>query len=251
MNDYAHAIDVSSHQDPDAVPYAELAANGVRAVWIRAAYGSRLDTAAVEHAKRARDAGIEPALYLFWRFLEADSPQLEALLRQHDACGIGPGSPSPWFDVEDDRDRRGNVICAISKAWLPRVEAFLRALRDEYGAAVLYAYESALDGPLAWPRWPTVVAHYRGDGEQRWPPCALTPAPGAAVVGHQYGVGPGATHRGVQQRVGAGVLDRDWVRWPPPRICDRPELPGPPPAVPLTEQQIAAQAALAAMEGIR
>lgn len=251
MTEYAHAIDVSHHQAPAAVPWRELAENGVRACWVRAAYGTTPDERAAEHIGLARAAGMAVGLYTFWRAMQDDAAQLAALRAQHAACGVGPGDLAPWLDVEDDRDRRGNVISPMARGWLPRVESCMRALVSEYGAACLYAYESALDGPLSWPEWPTVVAHYRGEREQRWPPCAVTAPPWADVVGHQYGVGPGVTHRGPQLSLDAGALDRDWMRWPPLRIGDAPALPGPAPVVPLTDQQIAAHAALAAQKGIQ
>jgi hypothetical protein len=246
---WLHGVDVSHHQDPNAVPWRDLAANGVRACWVRASYGTRIDGQAVAHVQQARVAGMRVGLYLFWRRAESDEAQLATLAERHMAALVGPGDLAPWIDVEHDTDRHGRIIDAMAASWRPRVDSMMRLTVERFGRAYLYAFESGLS-LLGWPAWPLVVAHYRGDGEQRWPPLRLGAPASADVAGHQYGVGQGTSHRGVQMRVGAGVLDRDWMREPLLEIA----APAPvvvPPVVQPDARNLAALAADALIRGLR
>lgn len=246
---YCHAIDVSHHQDPAAVPWGELAANGVAACWVRAAYGTTPDSRAEAHVRRARAAGMQVGLYLFWRRRLTDQEQLDTLAAQHMACTVGPGDLAPWIDVEHDCDKHGNIIDRMAAGWRGRVDNMMGLATERFGAACLYAYESGLE-LLGWPACPLLVAHYRGDGEQRWPPLQIKPPATADVRGHQYGVGAGTSHRGIQMRTAPGALDRDWMRTPLLEIQPAPRVIVPP-VVQLDDRQLSALAADALQRGIR
>ena len=96
-----YGVDVSHHQDPEAVPWQRLQGK-VDFVIVRAAYGNKLDQHAKEHVRRARDIGAKVGLYLFFRPGQRWEDEARALESVSDSCIIENGDIIPSLDIEDD-----------------------------------------------------------------------------------------------------------------------------------------------------
>lgn len=151
-----YAIDVSHHQDPDALPWESFRGH-VDAVMVRAAYGIRLDERARGHVQRARRIGAKVGLYLFFVHAQSESDQFVALQRAAESCGIGTGDVVPALDIEDDDG-------PVSPSWAPKCESIVEKIVDCFGDAIIYTTQRCF-GMLGRPEWllhrPLWVADWR------------------------------------------------------------------------------------------
>lgn len=151
-------IDVSAHQSPDAVRWRELAKTH-RFVVARATYGTRLDATFAEHVHRAREEGLVPGAYHFFRQGQDVQAQLDAFSAAAEHAGMGPGWLPPALDVESNAAFDGPVTAA---GYAP-AEDICKAWRARWGQALVYTNAStwALTGNPEWLRdYPLWVAHY-------------------------------------------------------------------------------------------
>lgn len=94
-------IDVSHHQNPDALDYPKLAETHAFVI-VRATYGTTRDRKTAEHVKQAREAGLTVGLYHFFRPSQGAAEQAQAFAAVADEVGIGAGDIVPMIDVEMD-----------------------------------------------------------------------------------------------------------------------------------------------------
>lgn len=131
---WLHGLDVSHHQHPGRVPWAEhrSAAFG----FARAAYGNDADTTFGAHVADIRAAGLKPGGYLFYRQSESALEQLQVFERQLRAAEIGPGDLAPVVDFEwgvADIDKPTDTRKMNQEAaWL------CEQLAAQYGQCILY-----------------------------------------------------------------------------------------------------------------
>lgn len=240
---YVYGLDISHWNT--GIDWKGHYESGARFVWVHCLYGTHIDADAKLNVAAAREHGLEVGLYQFWRMVEGDDAQLDAMVERHRSCEVGDGDLAPMLDIETDPG-----VSELDAAWRHRVDYMMERLTERFGSAYLYGPESGLR-TLGWPPWPLWVAKYPLDGKPRWPPIPLRCPDSANVVGQQFGVGVGLGPSGEQRRFAGRALDRDILRKPLLRIRVGPELPGPAPAVPLTEEELARQAALVAAENRR
>ncbi len=140
-------IDVSSHQSPDAIRWAELAkTHGF--VIARATYGTRPDTTFAEHVHRARDAGMVVGSYLFFRSSQDAQAQLEAFAEAVEPLGMGPGWIPPALDLESNVSN-GDPLSAAKYA---PAEAICEAWVQRWGRAMVYTNVSTWSS-IGNPEW--------------------------------------------------------------------------------------------------
>jgi GH25 family lysozyme M1 (1,4-beta-N-acetylmuramidase) len=129
-----YGVDVSHHQDPEAVPWQRLQGK-VDFVIVRAAYGNKLDQHAKEHVRRARDIGAKVGLYLFFRPGQRWEDEARALESVSDSCIIENGDIIPSLDIEDDPF---SIPKEVSKVWEDGCRRIIERWSDIYGDAMVY-----------------------------------------------------------------------------------------------------------------
>jgi lysozyme len=161
-------VDVSHHQQPDAIDWTRLAEGGVAFAFMRATYGVQEDATFLDHVDNARRAGIVIGAYHFLRFKTSQpaESQAEAFLE-----ALEPLAPHanvllpPVLDLEDNRyddpigtaaERRRYVTMA--NVWLQIVEQRLGRLAMIYTRASFF--DGDLDSPAGFGVRPLWVAHY-------------------------------------------------------------------------------------------
>ena len=201
-----HGIDVSKWQDPDSVPFAQIANDRPEPGWItscyvRATYGSRHDARFAEHVDRAWAAGFDRVgAYHFFRIAEEVQAQCLAFYDQTKFAGL---NAQPVLDVEADGKSRP------TPDWVPRIVEALNVLQWDSGLLpILYTNWSsweAMGRPsvlLAWPWW---IAHYTTKPRPAAPE-------GAEIVAWQHCVAPYRGPHAVGGVAGGrGVLDQNRI----------------------------------------
>ena len=161
MTPIAHAIDVSHHQNPNAVPWAKLRETS-RYCIIRLAYGSGLrDRECVRHFKAARAAGFEVGAYHFFRVSQDPVAQLAVFKAQAEACEYGPGDVIPWLDIEADPIPKPGK--QVDRSWFAPALELWNGIREHFGKCGVYITQREFNA-LGRPSWvtdsPLWVAHY-------------------------------------------------------------------------------------------
>jgi lysozyme len=155
-----YGVDVSHHQNPTALPWADMRAAGCSFCIVRLTYGTMLDRHAAEHVKRARAVGMRVGAYHFFRASLPVASQLDAFDRACFSSGYGePGDIVPALDFEDDTEKR-----PILPEHAPLAERAYRGLELRFEAEPLI-YTTQRDwGRVGRPDWvlraPLWVAHY-------------------------------------------------------------------------------------------
>lgn len=142
-------IDVSQHQSPDAIVWAELAKTH-RFMIARACYGVKIDPTFAEHVHRARDAGMVVGAYCFFRSSQNAQAQLDVFAAAVEPLGMGPGWLPPSLDLERN-EVNGDPLTAAKYA---PAEAICEAWVQRWGRVMLYTNVdtwTALGNP-AWIR---------------------------------------------------------------------------------------------------
>lgn len=223
MPELIAGIDCSAYQDPKRIDWKAARRAGVEFCYARGVrMGREIDSRCAEHVKRARDAEMAVGLYAFFSPTVAPVTQADLLLRAQYECGIRPGDLLPAIDVESATG------AATSPAWVPRILDLLEYVED----CLVYVnpHDMARMGNPDFRR-PLWVAQYRAQ------------PPDVPWSIWQNRVAPAPWYSGTD-------IDHDVAR-ELLTIGNAPDLPGPAPVVDLDDRQIAALAALAALEGIR
>jgi GH25 family lysozyme M1 (1,4-beta-N-acetylmuramidase) len=127
-------IDVSHHQPAARFDWESIAADH-RFVIARACYGRRVDGAFVEHARRAKAAGLHFGAYVFFRQRQPWQEQLDALARQLEGAGLGAGDIVPAIDLEANTDYDGPMDPAAHNG---AGRALVEAVATRWGSALVY-----------------------------------------------------------------------------------------------------------------
>lgn len=155
-----HAIDVSHHNDPQALDWGGMRLAGCDVCIVRLTYGTRIDERAAAHIKKARDAGFTIGAYAFFRASEPVQAQFSAFCQAAMLSGYGSRNDMvPALDVEDD---------TAARPILPAHSELAREYADRLGmwkGASPLCYITQRDwGRLGKPAWvlslPLFVAHY-------------------------------------------------------------------------------------------
>lgn len=138
VTELARGIDVSYWQVPKSVNWRKLAETHTF-VYVRATYGTKVDPACAEHLTRAREAGLLPGLYHFFRPSLSAAEQLEAFGDVAEAVGMAPGWLAPALDIEQDKHDG-----AVTQARYAHAEDVVRAWIAQWKRAVIYT------NPATW-----------------------------------------------------------------------------------------------------
>lgn len=155
-----YAIDVSHHQNPNALDWEGMRKAGCDACIVRLTYGTKKDERAKEHIRLARSAGFAIGAYVFARPTQPVEDQFRAFDEAAYAAEYGRETDIvPALDVEDDTAAR-----PILPAHAPLFEQFTVRLGAWQGQPP-YVYITQRDwGRLGKPKWvlelPLFVAHY-------------------------------------------------------------------------------------------
>lgn len=94
-------IDVSHHQQAEDIDWERLKEkDDISFCYIRASYGTRVDSEAIDHAKACQRAGIAYGFYHFFRHHQNVDAQVAAF---HDSSGWGDPGLVPVLDLEQNR----------------------------------------------------------------------------------------------------------------------------------------------------
>lgn len=138
VSELARGVDVSYWQVPKSVNWRKLAETHTF-VYVRATYGLKVDPACAEHLNRARDAGITPGLYHFFRPGLSAAEQLDVFGDVAESVGVAPGWLAPALDVEQDKNDG-----AVTVARYAHAEDVVRAWITRWGRATVYT------NPATW-----------------------------------------------------------------------------------------------------
>jgi GH25 family lysozyme M1 (1,4-beta-N-acetylmuramidase) len=156
-------IDVWSGTGP--IDWRRVKASGVDFAYVRAAYGVIEDGAALSNLEGAKAAGLVCGVYHFLRTTRSYQAQIDLMLQQIDALGVGPGDIPPAVDVEDNPRFDGNWSPAKSDGFLTALDRWIDAVRDKTGACpVIYTragFWAELGNPAGFAECPLWVASYR------------------------------------------------------------------------------------------
>lgn len=130
-------VDVSQHQSPDAIVWAELAKTHTFLI-ARSTYGVKKDSACAEHIRRARDVGMKTGLYHFYRPGQDAQEQLDAFASAAEVLGLGPDWLPPALDVERNVTYDGPFVAA---RYAP-AEAMCEAWKQRWGQVLVYVNPS-------------------------------------------------------------------------------------------------------------
>ena len=156
MSNPVKGFDVSHHQDPAQVPWAELKRQGFEWCYIRAAYGCKPDRRFQEHVAQARRHGILWGPYLYLRDTggHADTPTEQIAQFADQIFGWDPDL-FPCLDVEEEEPSRQYLIEAGKGG---------EYLEAEFGQCVLYTGAVyRVVNKLQWNHGPLWVADYDGE----------------------------------------------------------------------------------------
>jgi len=196
-----YAIDVSHHQNPEALPWEKIYRGSVDLVIARAAYGADyMDPAMEEHLAHARSIGAKVGAYFFFR---ASQPWIQQAQTLEDAlvrANYGTGDVVPALDIEPDPLPD---LQEVTPAWSESCRLFTEAIRASFGECLVYITQRDWHA-MGSPSWvldrPLWIAHYTAAPTPASPgdnACAEVPMwqhrVGPFVRGGQGGVFPGTT----------------------------------------------------------
>lgn len=156
MTEPIKGFDVSHHQDPAAVPWAELKRLGYQWCYIRAAYGAKRDRRFTEHVAQAQRHGIEWGPYLYLRQQGGISTRQQVGAFVDALNGTNP-QLYPCLDIEEREPGAGYLDGARDGA---------EDLTKEFGNCVIYTgavyriVHNLIDWSTEYPEW---IADYDGD----------------------------------------------------------------------------------------
>lgn len=211
-----YAIDVSHHQAPASLPWAEFAGK-VDAVIVRASYGSELrDRHCVEHVNRARRISAKVGVYHFFRPQHTVQKQWDLLRSQCDYVGLRDGDIVPTIDIEHDPiPKPGRNVAPEWSGPAQELAALAHAL---YGDCMIYITQREWS-MLGRPQWvldrPLWVAHYTSAA------APATPGNRPAVM-WQHRVGPFVHNGPGGYDAKAPMLDQNRILVPLPRVGRKP-----------------------------
>lgn len=138
LSELARGVDVSYWQNPRAVNWYKLAETHAF-VYVRATYGTKVDPSCAEHLTRARDAGLCPGIYHFFRPKLGAREQLDAFGDVAASVGLTDGWLAPALDVEQDKNDG-----EVTPARYAHAEEMVRSWAGRWGRAVIYT------NPATW-----------------------------------------------------------------------------------------------------
>lgn len=145
MKHTVKGLDVSHWQEPDAVDYAKLFADGYRYVWIKSSQGVGQQSKHIGHARahalKASTAGLLCGVY---HYADGKAPELEAAAFVEAAYDVGEsmiGALPPVLDLEE------SVEGMSTTAWAKRFRA---AANARFGRGIgIYTFHAFLQGDPA------------------------------------------------------------------------------------------------------
>lgn len=209
-----HGVDVSSFQT--SFP------KEAQIVMVRASYGRRRDSRAVQHVAQARAQGAGlVGLYHFFTDFDPVEQQFETLESVVRDCGLGLGDAVPHIDVEDTTGSGGNPPKA---AWCGPLRELASEVRNRWGVgwymnaadwSLLGRPEWLLDDPQWTPHWlrkPGPIASPGGVTPWLW----------------QYDVGPWnpGVLSGAKHWQARGAVDHDCLIGKPALIAFKDDVAG-------------------------
>jgi hypothetical protein len=155
-----HAIDVSHHQDANALDWGGMRLKGCDVCIVRLTYGTHIDERAAAHIAKARDAGFTIGAYAFFRATEPVDAQFQAFARAALLADYGHAADMvPALDVEDDTQAR-----PIQPEHAELAREYSDRLAVWKGQAPLIYITQRDWGRIGKPEWvlalPLFVAHY-------------------------------------------------------------------------------------------
>lgn len=211
-----YAIDVSHHQDPEALPWRRFEGH-VDAVLVRACYGAELrDKHAHEHVRRARDIGAKVGLYMFFRNIHSVQKQFYLFRSVADSVGLRESDIVPVIDIEHDPIPKPGSD--VSPSWSKPAQELCDRIRELYSDCMIYITQREW-GMLGKPQWvlerPLWVAHYTH---------AVAPASpaGKPPVIWQHRVGPFVPNGPGGYDKSRPELDQNRILGPLPLITRKP-----------------------------
>jgi GH25 family lysozyme M1 (1,4-beta-N-acetylmuramidase) len=144
-----YGIDVSHHQDPARLPWAEMC-GGVDFVMVRGAYGPSPDPSAPAHVSAARNIGARVGIYLFVRPKLPLEAQLDALFMAMEHAGVADGDVTPAIDVESN-DVTGE---RADPSWNAPLSLFTSEVAGRLGAVPIIYMSRTTWILLDRPSWP-------------------------------------------------------------------------------------------------
>lgn len=214
-----YGIDVSHFQAPRALPWDRIAAECGFMI-AKFSDGIVKDAAAVEHARRARTAGLVVGGYHFFRDTVSVSAQFDAFCSAAADCGLAPGDLFPALDVEDwpirvpartdaDWHRISHATSEPARQWCELAKA-------KFGGAIVYTSQRDW-GRLGSPAWvldfPLWCAHY--PGHEIAAPATPDHRPWRIW---QFAVHPLDFKLWANDTKNPRAIDHDWARLPLPTI---------------------------------
>jgi lysozyme len=162
MDVLGFGVDLSRHQNPTAIPWADWKGR-IDFAFARASYGAGFaDKAAPAHLKNARAIGVKVGLYHFFRDLHTVSDQFNVFQTMASTCQLGTGDIVPALDLESDSFSKRNA----TPAWSEPARQLTQLLIGIYGECIIYINKGdfAALGEPAWvlerPLW---IARYTAD----------------------------------------------------------------------------------------
>lgn len=172
-------VDVSKFQNPDKIDWTRFAAQGVKFVIARAAYGVTLDTTFQQHVRRAHAAGLQVGAYHFVRHLPGLSGKAQAdafLEALQPVADLIHQMISPALDLEDNAkngDIPSNTLAArkgfrtVAAEWLEQVEEELSRTAIIYTSS--YFFDDVFGTDTGYGARPLWIAHYTTKPSPRLP----------------------------------------------------------------------------------
>ncbi len=186
-------LDVSHHQDPEAMDYKAAVSHGVSWVIARNAYGTKPDRHYRRHIEKAQGVGITTGDYTFFRQTQSPQEQLDVFNAQR--ASLGHLGPLPIFPVLDLEWNAAHGDGAINVKTFNKGAKFLcEALTNHYGGVIVYLSPGFFD-TLRRPEWlldyPWWIAHYtKGRPWCPFKPWSMWQFSGSAKIPDIFNKGP-------------------------------------------------------------
>jgi len=158
---------IDIYQGSGKIDWVKVKQAGISFCFIRAAYGDRADSAALDNLRAARAAGLVCGVYHFIRASKTEAAQIALMKSLVESLGIGKGDLPPVIDVEDNPFYDGAWDRACNASYLEMVKNWTQAMQARLGAPpIIYTRASfwqQLGNPKAFADNPLWVASYRAD----------------------------------------------------------------------------------------
>lgn len=152
------------YEGTGAIDWHRVRNAGKQFVFVRGAYGDRIDKMAAQNVAGAKNEGLICGLYHFYRQPRALDAQRQAMLNAIDQVRLGSGDLPPVIDVEDNPNFDGAWNTANNAAYIVDLRNWLSVMEDKFGKKpIIYVragFWSTLGNPTGFNAYPLWIAHY-------------------------------------------------------------------------------------------